>query len=210
MKARLICDTETGGLDPNTSSLLTFACCVWRNGAIEDQLLLKINEPEIFAEEQALKVNGLDIQDLKDNGLSPTQAVLTLENFVAKNNLMGVQEFVAHNRSFDYGFMQRLYKLADRDFRGKFSHRGICTMQTAIFLDLCGIISPRGYTLDTLCKYFGITIVGRESGTHGALGDAIACGQLLTKLVEVTTKQKIIPPPEKVEAKESPLDQSTV
>jgi DNA polymerase III epsilon subunit-like protein len=115
--------------------------------------------------------------------------VIKLENFMLKNDLRGVQEMVAHNRSFDYGFMERLYKIAGRDFRGKFSHRGICTMQTAIFLDLAGIITARGYTLDLLCKYFSINIEGREAGVHGALGDAVACGKLLTKLLAVTRRE---------------------
>ncbi len=191
-KRRLVIDCETGGLDPNTSSLLTLAAVVWVDGGVQDKILITVNEPEIIASPEAMKVNGLDIEDIKQNGQSPGQAVITLENFLLKNDLRGRQEMVAHNRPFDYGFLQRLYRIAGRDFAGKFSHRGVCTMQTSAFLDLAGVISVRGYSLDLLCKYFNIDIQGREEGLHGALGDAVACAELLTKLIATVRKEQTI------------------
>jgi DNA polymerase III epsilon subunit-like protein len=179
----LVVDTETGGLDPREHSILTLGAVIWKDGGIEDTLDLMIAEPEINACPEALKINGLDLDDVRAHGLDPTTAVLTLQNFLLMNDLRGKVQLVAHNLPFDVGFIQRLFRLAGREY--PFSHRGICTMSTALFLRLCKRHTANGASADVLFRYFGID-ANRSDGHHRALDDAIGTAKLLTKLMECT------------------------
>lgn len=182
----LIIDTETGGLDPMKQSILSLGAVVWNQGSIDDTFYVEIAEPEIIAEEAALKVNGMVVDTLREQGSSPSLAIAGLENFLLKNNLGTRVTLAGHNVSFDVGFLQRLYRLAAKDYGKRFSHRALCTMTAAMLLEQAGKLDQRSLGLNALCAAYGIVIreEGKE-GRHNALEDAVATAKLLTKLLSL-------------------------
>jgi len=175
----VVLDTETGGLDPNTHSILSLGAVVWHDGGIDDTFYTLIAEPEIHADPAALKVNGLNLDTVRSEGADPLSAVLALNNFLLKNDLRGLVTVGGHNVSFDVGFVRRLFNLAGRKY--PFSHRSLCTQTAALLLEQAGRIDPPGTSLDVLCKLFGIQVrAGGELGKHNALEDAKATALLLT------------------------------
>jgi len=89
--------------------------------------------------------------------------------------------FVAHNASFDYGFLREEFKQLGYDF----TRKRICTVQLSRKL-LPGYAS---YSLGNLCRELGITIEGR----HRAAGDALATVRLFEKLMAIKKEKEMIP-----------------
>jgi DNA polymerase-3 subunit epsilon len=86
---------------------------------------------------------------------------------------------VAHNASFDYGFLKSEYKRAGKRFRRK----TLCTVKTSRKV----FPNKQSYGLGNLCKDLNIEIYDR----HRAHGDASATALLLEKLI-FNDKKKII------------------
>lgn len=181
-KKILVIDTETGGLNAEVNSILTLGAVVWNDGFIEDKIEITIAEPEIFADPKALEVNGLTIEEVQAKGVSPLQAVLTLQNFLQKNNMRGKVTLGGHNVSFDIPFMKRLYRLGGVDFDKQFSFRYLDTMQIAFLFNFAGKFNLTSVSLDSVTKYYGCS-PERVDGKHGALGDAEATARCLTKML---------------------------
>lgn len=190
-KKILVIDTETGGLNAETHSILTLGAVVWNDSFIEDKLEITIAEPEIIADAKALEVNGLTVEEVQAKGVSPLQAVMTLQNFLQKNNMRGKVTLGGHNVSFDIPFMRRLYRLAGTDFDKQFSYRYLDTMQIAFLFNFAGKFNLTSVSLDSLTKYYGCS-PDRVDGKHGALGDAEATAKCLTKMLASLAA----PPPE--------------
>lgn len=180
MKKILIVDTETGGLDASAHSILSIAAVVFQDGAVVDQYYAIVNEGEvIITDKAALGVNGLTIERVRAEGVSPIQAVNAIRAMISKNSMRGRVTIAAHNAPFDVAFMRRLWRLAGADFDAQFSYRSLCTATGALMLDFAGRISLPGgsASLDNLVKYFGIKL-DREGG-HDALKDVLATAEVL-------------------------------
>lgn len=181
----LVLDTETGGLDAKTSSILSIGLVVWNNGGIDDELYIEIAEPDIQASPEALKVNGINLDDLRSRGDGPLAAVNKIEAFLQKNDLRNKVYIAGHNViGFDIPFVKRLYSLAGADFNKRFSYHMIDTMVMALCLDQVGRLGSGTVSLDKLCGLFKIDIRGTET-RHNALQDAKATAKLLSKLLDM-------------------------
>lgn len=188
MKKMIVFDTETGGFDPAVNSILSIGMVVWNNGAIEDRLRVIVREDEINAEAQALKVNGLTLERIRTEGVSPYDAVIQINQMLLKHDLYKRRLTLAgHHVAFDIGFLKRLYRLAgltEDQFRTFYSHRSICTQTLAIALELVGRVKWHSTGLDSLTRHFGIQIgEGARKGKHDSLEDAEATALLLNKLL---------------------------
>jgi DNA polymerase-3 subunit epsilon len=182
----LVFDTETGGFDPHTFSLLSIGA-VW----IVDDLLVEefdtlVCEPDIIAEDEALVVNGLSIDECRKRGMPPKVVASAFLDFVAIHSCPGDPVILAgHNTWFDVAFLKRLFRLAGLPYPALFSHRLIDTTSILQFLRFAN-----GTTFDTggsddAFDFFDILL---EEGTrHTALGDAKATAKLLLKLKERQT-----------------------
>jgi DNA polymerase III epsilon subunit-like protein len=175
----VVIDTETGGLDVNTHSLLSIAVLVWSEGAVEDEFYTLVNEGEIVADEQALKINGLSVERVKAEGVNPLQAVNAITSMLLKHDLRRDVRIVAHNAPFDVPYVKRLWRLAGRDFAKQFSYRSLCTQTGALLLEQAGRIDLPGgsASLDNLVKLWSIKL--DRTGGHNALADAHACAGVL-------------------------------
>ena len=87
--------------------------------------------------------------------------------------------FVAHNASFDYGFVRNEFKNLGFDF----SRKQLCTVKLSRKL----IPGFQSYSLGKLCDNLGIEINGR----HRAAGDALATVKLFEILLKTDTNKII-------------------
>lgn len=180
----LVVDTETGGLDPVSESILSLGACVLDtdSGEVEDKFYVLIHEDPIIANPKALAVNGLSIEDIQEHGVSPSVAITMLGEFMRKHGLRKPM-LAGHNiAGFDMGFIRRLYKQAGVKFL-PFDYHVLDTMSVAVLLRAFGHLPVERVTLDNLCQHFGINIRdGGEGAQHNALEDAVATAKLLQAL----------------------------
>jgi DNA polymerase III epsilon subunit-like protein len=187
MRKLVVIDTETGGFDPSKHSILSLGAVIWNQGGIEEKLSLLINEGDIVAEDQALRVNGLTVEKVQAEGVSLLSAMGAIENMLLRHDIYKKRVTLAgHNVAFDAGFLQRLYRLAGQEAKYKtlFSHRMVCTQTLAISLELAGRVKWQSTGLNALTDHFGIAIrEGGAKGKHDSLEDAVATAELLNKLL---------------------------
>jgi len=185
MKHILFVDTETGGLNPHEDSLLSIGAALIYDGHIIDTFYTLVREEKIIVNPQALAINGLSVDKVQEEGVTPLMAVNMLTAFLNKHNQRKNVQFAAHNAPFDMPFVKRLFSQAGKDFNKVFSYRPLCTQTGALLLDLSGRISLPGgsASLDNLTKFFHIDL-DRDAG-HNALQDAIAGAKVLIKEMEL-------------------------
>jgi DNA polymerase III epsilon subunit-like protein len=180
----LVVDTETGGLDCDDHSLLSVAGISWEpNGEVTPVFDLYIKEDEINAIDKALKINKIDLNEVNDKGFSPKMAVASIRGHLDAH--FGLKrrpiQLVAHNAPFDLGFLKRLYRLAEEDFKADFRDRALDTCSILQFLMLSGKVEGFRASADTLFKAAGVTIA--EEDRHTAFGDAMATAQSLNVIL---------------------------
>lgn len=97
-------DIETSGPVPGIYSLLSIGACFVSEPSKSIYLELCPDSPK--HDPEAVAVTGLDLKKLKNTGLSPREAMLTLKNWLeqecpAEHSLV----FVGLNASFDWSFI---------------------------------------------------------------------------------------------------------
>jgi DNA polymerase-3 subunit epsilon len=179
----LVVDCETGGTDAEKHSLLSIAALVVADGAVIDEYYTLINEGDIVAEVEALKINGLDLAVVRKEGASPSNAVTAITTMLTKHSMRGGANVVAHNAAFDMTFLKRLFRLAGVDFRKWIQYRALCTVTGALLLEQAGrIVLPGGSaSLDALCKLWNLP----RSPVHNALEDARVTAVVFRRMIDL-------------------------
>lgn len=111
----IVFDTETGGLKAGINPVLEFAAVSLNNNLEEidryETLIKPYDDLEITKE--ALKANGLNLQEVKEKGITKEEAVENIYYFVKKqrtSNLnTGLPIVVGHNVDFDNLMMHHLF-----------------------------------------------------------------------------------------------------
>ena len=179
----IVVDTETGGFDSKKFSILSIGAVIFRPFEIIASKEFLIAEPQIHYEDEALEVNKIDIELIRKKGLSPEVAINAFEEFINAHINNNEKPILAgHNLWFDIGFIERLYNLAGRNFREKFSYRLLDTASILTYLCETEIISLNNPSLDNGIKYFNVTPPNQR---HTAVDDAIATAQLLSEMLRV-------------------------
>ena len=152
-------DLETTGLDPRDSRIIEIGLVKVVNGKVEHKFTQLIN-PEEEIPELITNITGIEHKDVMD---APTFAEI-------KGDLLELLDgslFVAHNVSFDYGFISKEFKQTGIEFH---SDR-LCTVQ---FSKLATPEISR-HNLSALAEHFHIPIPNR----HRAYDDAYALYELM-------------------------------
>lgn len=103
ISTHVVMDFETGGVDPKTNGLASVGV-MWLDENLEevDRFYFILYEPDKKYEAEALRVNGLTMEQLERDGLRP-------ETFVPLfHRLFDGKIMVNHNSAFDCAFLRRL------------------------------------------------------------------------------------------------------
>jgi DNA polymerase III epsilon subunit-like protein len=199
MTKLLVIDTETGGLRSGYfsgyendfkqgHSILSLGALVWdrETGQIEDEIELFIKEDPIIAVPSALEANHIDLDWLKENGLTPSEAMDKLAPMLTKHfgqpSRANLITLTAYNLHFDEGFFRRLCHKAgyhESAFDARFAYPKPCSYQFMRFMQLILGIPLDKCKLENVLEYLGLTPI---TPTHSALNDARNVVQVMNKL----------------------------
>jgi DNA polymerase III epsilon subunit-like protein len=180
-------DFETGGLDPQRHGVVSLGLAIFENGEVVDSREWIVAPPTNKAgkitveyDVNALAINGVSWAQIK-NGVSEAE---TLRQAIQFADLHGVRDslIVSHNTAFDAAFLSQMvfrcgswnygkYEAFPEPLRGPWA----CTRRMATTLGLPDM------KLDTVCAQYGLSRTGEH---HGALEDAVLCGQVYNRLAE--------------------------
>ncbi len=178
----LFIDTETGGTDPASHSLLSLALVVWKELEVRASIEIFVNDGVLNVTEKALEINGIDLNEHKKKALSPVLVLEQIDQFLDIHFARDEKIILGgHNINFDVNFLNAFLTRNGYNFQQRFSHRFVDTTSILFYLYLTGKIKRRLTASQDAFDYFGITVERR----HTALGDALATAQLFGKLVNI-------------------------
>ncbi|RFB19027.1 PolC-type DNA polymerase III [Bacillus sp. HNG] len=169
----VVFDVETTGLSAVYNTIIELAAVKVKNGEIIDRF-------ESFANpHHRLSATTIDLTGITDDMVSSAPEVS--EVLVKFKEWTGDAILVAHNASFDMGFLNVGYKKAGLE---QATNPVIDTLELARFLypDL------KNHRLNTLCKKFDIELTQH----HRAIYDAEATGFLAVKLLKDAAEKEIM------------------
>lgn len=166
-----VIDIETNGGNRQMGKITEIAIFIFDGVEIIDSFATLVN-PECYIPLYITELTGIT-----------NQMVAKAPKFyeVAKK-IVEITEsriFVAHNATFDYGFIQKEFK----ELGYHFERKKICTVK----LSRKYLPGHRSYSLGEICEKLNIEINGR----HRAAGDAVATVELLKRILE--QKKRIEP-----------------
>lgn len=174
-------DTETGGIDPQTHSLLSIGCVAWEQGhGVIDTFEIFIKSKKYCVTSGAQKINKFNEELHNQKAVSQKEAINSLLYFCSKYS-NGLANLAGHNTQFDIAFIKKLLRDNRRSFSKHFSHRIVDTYSIIRYLQDADKIELELSSSASAFKHFGITVQGR----HTALGDAMATAKLYEKLLEL-------------------------
>ena len=187
----VVLDTETGGLNPKIHSLLEISAFIWRPfKEIKPLFDTYVKEGEIRTMPKALEINQIDLSEVQEKGLSPRETVILIKK--ALNKELGQArkpvKIIAHNSSFDYGFLERLYKLAGLSIHDDFYSRTIDSSSILEFMLLTGQVKGYRASADVLFEAADIKL--DDSQRHRAHYDAFATAIALETLINKYKKEE--------------------
>ena len=130
-KATWFCvDIECSGPVPGLYDMLSIGVTVVKASGegwtIGDSWYAEIAPTAPHVDPGAMKVNGLDLQQLRDHGQTMDEALDGLDGFVAQHLVDGTTAvFVGHNAPFDWSFVNYAYVACGR--RNPFGYKALDT-----------------------------------------------------------------------------------
>jgi DNA polymerase III epsilon subunit-like protein len=178
----LFLDTETGGLDPRSHSLLSLGLVVGDESGVQDSLEVFIKHEPYVVTGGGMKVNRIDLAKHHEVALPATEVLDQLDKFLNRNFFEKSRiTLVGHNVAFDQAFLSAFLLAMGRDPEGRFHHRIVDTHSIASALKDAGKLNLERLSSDSLFKHFGIHVPNETR--HTALGDSLATFELYWKLV---------------------------
>lgn len=178
-------DTETGGLIPGKSPILTMAGIIEINNVVKEEFYFKIKPlPGQIVEEGALKVNGLthaEIATFEEPRIVKDKLNTILGKYCDKFDRNDKYVPAGHNTKFDIDKMLTpFYELqGDKFLFSWLDYHYVDTMAIALLLRKQGWINVPNVRLETMCQHFGIPIKA-----HNAQEDIRATRTLWYKIME--------------------------
>lgn len=169
-------DVETTGLDNETAEIIELGVVIakMKEGelVVIDQLDLKIRPDHLeTADSAALRINGYNEADWLFAVTLPD----AMKTFAEKT---AGAIFVAHNLTFDYGFIERAFKVTGVE--NKMHYHKLDTI-TLAFATLIDDAEMNRYSLKALNEHYGI----ENKKAHSAFADAYATYELFKKLLNI-------------------------
>lgn len=181
----IVLDTETTGLDPaDGHRVIEIGCVELIDHFPTGKTFQRYLNPEREMPPDAQRVHGITMAFLKDKPLFADVADEFLE-------FLGDAPLVIHNASFDLKFLNSELHRVSRPLLA--SARAIDTIDIAK-----AKIPGARYSLDELCKRFGVDLSARS--LHGALLDAELTAQVYLELVGGRQKRLLLAPQDEAAA----------
>lgn len=179
----LFLDTESGGLDPATHSLLSVGLVVGDRGVVRHSLELFLKAGPYVVQGEAMRVNRIDLASHHHRAMDESTAMAVLDVFLdqyfpCKHTPI---HLAGHNVAQDRAFLARFWSRCGRGFEPRFSHRSIDTHAMAWALRDAGRLDLEDLGSSSLFRHFSIQIP--EEKRHTALGDALGTFELYWKLI---------------------------
>ncbi len=165
-----IIDIETTGGSPKTEKITEISLLIHDGSSITDEFTTLIN-PEKRIPAFITGITG--ITDKMVAGAPKFYEIARKVIEMTENRI-----FVAHNASFDYGFIREEF----RQLGYTYSREKLCTVKLSRKI----IPGLRSYSLGKLCSELNIRIENR----HRAGGDALATVKLFEMLLEIDTSDQ--------------------
>ncbi|GDX13175.1 hypothetical protein LBMAG01_10390 [Acidobacteriota bacterium] len=183
MNRYLVFDTETGGLDSQSHSLLTLGLVACEGAQVLETLELKVRHEPYVVSAGGLKVNRINLVTHHESALEHASVIERVMDFCERHFGSEPLTLVGHNVSFDFEFMKRFLSLNGIDIESRFHHRTVDTHSIAKALREKGKLPQMRLSSDELFRHFAIHVPADQR--HTALGDALATHTLYLKLVEL-------------------------
>jgi len=167
-----VVDIETTGLSKNYHKITEIAAVQLRKGVVTNEFQTLVN-PETHIPSFITKLTGIDDTMVRD--APPIHEVIP-----RFHRFLGDDVFVAHNATFDYGFLSK--NAAERDI--VLTNERLCTRKLANRL-VPELPSKR---LGALCQHFNVI----NEAQHRALGDARATAVVLNNFLDLLKTRGII------------------
>jgi DNA polymerase III subunit epsilon len=165
-----IIDIETTGGNPKTDKITEIAVLLHDGNTVVSEFSSLIN-PECRIPYHISALTGITNEMVAD---APKFYEVARRLVELTENAV----FVAHNVSFDYGFVRTEFKRLGFDY----TRDQLCTVRLSRKL----IPGHRSYSLGRLCDELGIPVNGR----HRAMGDAMATSRLFDILLQAEAESK--------------------
>ena len=175
----LFTDVETGGLKAGQHSLLQVALVAIKDGIESGRIDFFISQDSYIVTPEALKINKLDLLQVKKDGFSPSRACQLIIDFIVKH--FGIERpiLVGHNVNFDKDFLSVLFEENGLNIEKYIGHRMIDTMSLLWGLYDVGKIPFEACNSKGAFDYFNIIV----NKLHNALDDTLATVQLYYKIL---------------------------
>lgn len=169
-------DLETTGLSSETDKIIEVGAVKFVNGSVTERYgsLIKIG---FHIPDAATRVNKITDGMLASQGKDATTVYRELAEFL-KDALSGKTFIVAHNASFDMGFLSKA--LSEYGYSGTLNYLDTLKISRATIKGLDNYKQP------TVAKHFGIV----NNVEHRAVSDAETCGLILSNLLEIKQAEK--------------------
>lgn len=188
-------DTETGGLDCQTSDVLTlYIGMMDENFKLLDELDLKL-KPDggrlPIAEAGALRVNGIDIQKHMANPETITysaakeKVVAMLKKYLKKNGRYSNIIPLGHNVPFDVGYTQQ-YVLPKEEWDKIIHYAYFDTSPIVTFFKRCGWFPKEIGNLGSVVEFMGVP----KRAAHNAKEDTLMCVDVAKAMLALMASKK--------------------
>lgn len=168
----IVIDVETSGPNHIKNRIIEIGCVIVQGGEIIEEFESLIN-PHQFIPPYIVKMTGINYK-------MAFQAPELSEVFPKLKSYLDTPEaiFVAHNVTFDWGFIKAAYYQNGYEPP---SNPRLCTIKLARRL----IAKSQKKNLGALAEYFKVNVKNR----HRALGDAQATAQILLDMLEIIEQE---------------------
>ena len=171
-------DVETTGLSKDTDRVIQIGAVIYVNGEVEAKYATLIN-PCMHIPEAASRVCHIT-DDMVASAPEENEVIYDFLEFLG-DAVEGKTAIVAHNASFDMGFLSKM--LERNGYSAKIKYVDTLDLSRRLVSDTPNHKQP------TIAKYFGIDILNE----HRADDDARVCGNIFTSLVERMNNMTIVP-----------------
>lgn len=170
----LFFDLETGGMDSKTHTILTgYFCILNENKEYVDELelSLKLDNGKVVAEDQALKITGINVLEHlnSEKTITYTEGKKKLLEFLTKHKIKGKRKHYrpsGQNIEFDLRFLFDQLEI-EEDWKKMVDYKTLDSLRITTFLQDIQMLPSDIGNLESLVDYFNLP----KGTTHNAKED---------------------------------------